>query len=191
MNTSTTPLPTTEFKGSAHPVSRNIERIARLERDEKASHTLGTRFSLAVTNAAGTPLFAALHVLLFAGWMIWNCVAPEPDRFDPYPFGLLTMAVSMEGVILAILVLITQNRMSRQSDQRDHLNLQVDLLAEQEMTVVLRLLARICEQVGVPLTGLEREEAGKLMTATDLDHLIRAIGNWEETSVGQDPVGRV
>jgi uncharacterized membrane protein len=118
--------------------------------------------------------------------MTWNAAAPQAYEFDPYPFGLLTMAVSMEGVILAILVLITQNRMSAQSDQRDHLNLQVDLLAEQEMTVVLRLLGRICEQVGVPLSGLEREEVRKLMSATDLDHLIQAIGNWEEAP-GQEP----
>jgi uncharacterized membrane protein len=171
--------PPSGVHASAHPASRNIERIARLERDEKASQTLGTRLSLAVTNAAGTPLFAVVHVLLFTSWMTWNAAAPQAYKFDPYPFGLLTMAVSMEGVILAILVLITQNRMSAQSDQRDHLNLQVDLLAEQEMTVVLRLLGRICEQVGVPLSGLEREEVRKLMSATDLDHLIQAIGHWD------------
>jgi uncharacterized membrane protein len=88
-------------------------------------------------------------------------------------------------VVLAILVLITQNRMSAQSDQRDHLNLQVDLLAEQEMPVVLRLLSRICEQVGVPLSGLEREEVRKLMTATDLDHLIQTIGSWDQAAEEQ------
>ena len=75
--------------------------------------------------------------------MIWNSFAPSPWRFDPYPYGLLTMFVSMEGVILAVFVLITQNRMSQQSDRRDHLDLQIDLLAEQEMTMVLRILSKI------------------------------------------------
>jgi hypothetical protein len=75
--------------------------------------------------------------------------------------------------------------MNAQSDQRDHLNLRVDLLAEQEMTVVLRRLGRICEQVGVPLSGLEREEVRKLMTATNLDHLIQAIGSCDQATEEQ------
>jgi hypothetical protein len=67
-----------------------------------------------------------------------EALAPPPFRFDPYPYGLLTFIVSLEGVLIATFVVIKQNRMAVQSDQRDHLNLQVDLLAEQEMTAVLR-----------------------------------------------------
>ena len=109
--------------------------------------------------------------------MAWNVLAPGHLRFDPYPFGLLTMAVSMEGVLLAILVLITQNRMSAQSDRRDHLDLQIDLLAEQEMTVVLRLLARISERLGLPVDEREPHDARKLMDPTDIDALMRALGD--------------
>jgi Protein of unknown function (DUF1003) len=68
----------------------------------------------------------------------WNALASPALRFDPYPYGLLTFIVSLEGVLIATFVLTKQNRMAAQSDQRDHLNLQVDLLAEQELTVILR-----------------------------------------------------
>lgn len=158
------------------PATRNIERVARLEREQHAAAGPGTRLSLVITDAAGTPACAALHLALFSSWMAWNALAPPALRFDPYPFGLLTMTVSMEGVLLAILVLITQNRMSAQSDRRDHLDLQVDLLAEQEMTVVLRLLARIAERLGLQIEDLEAEDARKLMDTTDVDALIRALG---------------
>jgi uncharacterized membrane protein len=163
-----------------HPASRNIERVARLEREQHAAAGPGTRLSLIITDAAGTPRCAAFHLALFTSWMAWNALAPPALRFDPYPFGLLTMAVSMEGVLLAILVLITQNRMSAQSDRRDHLDLQVNLLAEQEMTVVLRLLARITERLGLRMDEIEAEDARKLMDTTDIDALIRALGQREE-----------
>src|SRR3954447_112181 len=167
-----------------HPATRNIERVARLEREQHQTAGAGTRLSLVITDAAGTPACAALHLALFCSWMAWNALAPTALRFDPYPFGLLTMAVSMEGVLLAILVLITQNRMSAQSDRRDHLDLQVDLLAEQEMTVVLRLLARIAERLGVGMDEIEAGDARKLMDTTDVDALIRALGQRHEDPSG-------
>ena len=59
------------------------------------------------------------------------------------------MIVSLEGVIIATFVLMKQNRMSRRSDQRDHLNLQIDLLAEKEITKMLQLQRLICERLGI------------------------------------------
>jgi len=169
------------------PAIRNIERIARLEREQHQTAGAGTRFSLVITDVAGTPQCAAFHFALFSGWMAWNVLAPAHLRFDPYPFGLLTMAVSMEGVLLAILVLITQNRMSAQSDRRDHLDLQIDLLAEQEMTVVLRLLARISERLGLPVDEREAHDARKLMDPTDIDALMRALGDRHDQHSDEPP----
>jgi uncharacterized membrane protein len=154
---------------------RNVAEIARLESEEVAALTLGARVSLAITNVAGTFAFAASHVMGFLLWMLWNSFGPEPLRFDPYPYGLLTMFVSMEGVILAVFVLITQNRMSQQSDRRDHLDLQIDLLAEQEMTIVLRLLSRISDRLGVGPDDPEREETRKLMEHTNIFELMEEL----------------
>ena len=87
----------------------------------------------------------------------------------------MTMIVSMEGVILAVFVLITQNRMSRQSDRRDHLDLQVDLLAEQEMTMVLRMLSRISERLGVSADDREQNATRQLMEDTNIYQLMEEL----------------
>jgi uncharacterized membrane protein len=87
-------------------------------------------------------------VLLVAGWTAWNGLAPNGWRFDPYPYGLLTFIVSMEGVLIATFVLIAQNRMSRRDQERDHLHLQIALLTEQELTVALGLLRQVVDHVG-------------------------------------------
>jgi uncharacterized membrane protein len=154
------------------PAARNVEEIARLERETAGHPTVGERISLAITDAAGTFTCVALHVLALSAWMGWNSLSPQPWRFDPYPFGLMTMFVSMEGVLLALMILITQNRMSAQSDKRDRLDLQVDLLAEQEMTMVLRLLSRIADRLGVSSDDSERAQARQLMEETNVYELI-------------------
>jgi len=154
---------------------RNVEEIANLERENRESITFGEQLGIAVTNAAGTATCAIAHLAVFVAWTAWNIVAPSSLRFDPYPFGLLTMIVSMEGVILAILVLITQNRMSTQTDRRDHLNLQVNLLAEQEMTMVLRMLDRISQRIGAGSDDREHDEARELMERTNIYELMEEL----------------
>lgn len=155
--------------------ARNVEEIARLERGEVAGLPSTERLSISITSAVGTFASAALHVTLLAGWCAWNTLASSRLRFDPYPFGLLTMLVSMEGVVLAILVLITQNRMTAQTDRRDHLELQVNLLAEQEMTMVLRMLGRISDHLGVAPDDRERAEARELMEETNIYELMEEL----------------
>jgi len=75
--------------------------------------------------------------------------------FDPYPFVLLSMVVSVEAIFLATFVLIKQNRMSQRADHRAHLDLQVNLLAEREMTVVLQILQDISTRLGVAVPDRE------------------------------------
>jgi uncharacterized membrane protein len=155
--------------------ARNVDDIAHLERAAKHTASLGERISVAITSAAGTPASALIHAMVFGSWMLWNSLGPTALRYDPFPFALLTMAVSMEGVVLAVLILITQNRMSLQTDRRDQLNLQVDLLAEQEMTLVLRLLHRISERLGAGPESSERDEAQRLMQPTNIHDLMEAL----------------
>jgi uncharacterized membrane protein len=159
----------------SNAAAKNVAEIARLEQDESRRLPLSERASFAVTSKAGTFAFAMLHVLLLPAWCVWNAFASPDLRFDPYPFGLLTMIVSMEGVVLAILVLITQNRMSEQSDRRDHLNLQVDLLAEQEMTMVLRMLSRISDHLGIRPDDQDTAEARQLMEQTNVYELMEEL----------------
>ena len=71
------------------------------------------------------------------------------EPFDPYPFSLLTMIVSLEAIFLSIWILISQNQMTRQADRREHLDLQINLLAEQESTATLRAVHGIAHHLGV------------------------------------------
>jgi uncharacterized membrane protein len=155
--------------------ARNVAEIARLEERESRELPLSGRVSLAITGRVGTLTGTLLHAGAFLSWCLWNLVAPDPLRFDPYPFGLLTMIVSMEGVLLATLVLVSQNRMSVQSDQRDRLNLQVDLLAEQEMTMVLRMLNRIGDSMGIRPDDREQQATQQLMEETNIYQLMEEL----------------
>ncbi len=112
---------------------------------------------------------------VFIAWAGWNALAAQSLRFDPYPYGLLTFIVSLEGVLIATFVLIKQNRMAAQSDQRDHLNLQVDMLAEQEMTLMLRMLRRISERLGIEPEGPEEARAAKLAEETNVFDLVQTL----------------
>jgi uncharacterized membrane protein len=155
--------------------ARNVHEIAELERRELRDLPLSDRISFEVTSRLGSFTVVVLHLMALLSWALWNTVGPPNLRFDPYPFGLLTMIVSMEGVLVALLVLVTQNRMAAQSDQRDRLNLQVDLLAEQEMTMVLRMLGRISDHLGVQPDDAEQSDARELMEHTNVSELMEQL----------------
>lgn len=157
------------------PTADNIRAIIDLERKAVAASSWSARVSDAISRFAGSLWFVLCHLTVFVVWAVWNATSPEHLRFDPYPYGLLTFIVSMEGVLIATFVLITQNRMAAQSDRRDHLNLQVDLLAEQEMTLVLRLLRRIAERVGVEPESADHARAEKLAEETNVYQLMQTL----------------
>lgn len=167
--------PHANARGAADPAAENIRTIVEVERQALRQATLGERLGQAISARVGTMTFVAVHAALISSWIAWNLFAPEAARFDAYPFGLLTFIVSLEGVLIATFVLIAQNRMSRQSDQRDHLELQVSLLAEQEMTLVLRQLRRITERLGIPPETQEEDLAAKLTEETNVYELVRSL----------------
>jgi len=116
-----------------------------------------------------------MHVLGFTAWVLVNAGwLPGIKPFDPYPYILLTMFVSMEGVLIATFVLMKQNRMSRRADQRDHLNLQIDLLAEKEITKILQLNRLLCDHFGI--REAERDhEVKELSRDTAVERLAREL----------------
>jgi uncharacterized membrane protein len=160
---------------SEDPATANIRAIVEVERKTLAASRWSDRVSDAISAFAGSLSFVLCHLLAFTAWAGWNALAPEGLRFDPYPYGLLTFIVSLEGVLIATFVLIKQNRMAAQSDQRDHLNLQVDLLAEQEMTVMLRMLRRISEHLQIAPDQPEEARAAKLAEETNVFDLVQTL----------------
>jgi len=122
-------------------LEENVQAIKAWERAILLARTRAEQLSdwIACT-AASTPVLL-LHVVWFTLWISANAgVLHSVKALDPFPFPFLTMAVSLEAIFLALFVLASQNRLARQSDKRSHLDLQIDLLAEREMTAVLSLL---------------------------------------------------
>ena len=140
------------------PAQENIETVARLEQQFLEERSLVERVGDSIGTFAGSMGFVVLHVIVFTLWFLINTRwIPGIPAFDPYPFILLSMCVSVEAVLLSTFVLMKQNRMAKRADRRNELNLQVDLLAEKEATKTLQLLQRICEHLGIPDAGRESE----------------------------------
>jgi uncharacterized membrane protein len=166
--------PELSARATSESARKNIETVVRLEEEAGKNRSLGERISDIFTRFMGSMTFVVLHLILFAVWFSVNLgVTPFPV-FDPFPFGILTLIVSAEGVLLAIFVLITQNRMSRQANQRAHLNLQISLLAEQETTKLLQKVQRIVDRLGIEDPARD-PEIGRLAEDTHLETLAEEL----------------
>jgi len=84
-----------------------------------------------VTDFAGSLKFVYLHSVWFGIWIVLNIgLIGAGLKFDPFPFGLLTMIVSLEAIFLSTFVMVSQNRQSRRSDLRAQLDFETNLRAE-------------------------------------------------------------
>ena len=99
------------------------------------------------------------------------CPAGAPSIRSRFSF--LTLVVSLEAIFLSIFVLISQNNLTRQSERRAHLDLQINLLAEQESTKTVALLERIAVQLGVPMPTEHSDS--ELATPTDIREVVRSL----------------
>jgi len=118
-----------------------------------AHRTNGEKMADWLTKNFGSIGFLILNLIFFIFWVLFNLgFFKNVVAFDPYPFNLLTTFVSLEAIILAIFVLISQNRASRIDELREEIDLQIDILAEQEITKILRLQKMILEKNGIDLS---------------------------------------
>jgi uncharacterized membrane protein len=149
----------------------NINTVIQLEEQSRKDRTLGDRLSDSIASFVGSMSFVALHLVWFMVWVFLNAGF---IKFDPYPFALLCMIVSLEGVVLSTFVLIKQNRMSERADQRSHLDLQINLLAEKEITKVLQLQRLICRQLDIKEAEADKEVL-ELSNVTAVKNLAREL----------------
>jgi uncharacterized membrane protein len=156
-----------------HPVARNVQAIAALEREALDDRTPVDRLTHAVTRIAGSQAFILAHLIWFTAWVVVGSTHPS---FDPYPFSLLNLIVALEAVFLTSIVLMTQNHMTRLADRRAHLDLQVNMLAEQELTAMLHMLNGLCTRLGVTVTPHD-QHVEQLLTETDVHKIAVALEN--------------
>jgi uncharacterized membrane protein len=80
-----------------------------------------------ITAFSGSMVFVYVHVVWFTAWIVLNVTI---WRFDPYPFGLLTLVVSLEAIFLSTFVLLSQNREASRSDLRSEIDFETNVLSE-------------------------------------------------------------
>jgi uncharacterized membrane protein len=170
---------------------RNIELIAQLEATKAAERSPADRIADAITHFCGSMAFVYVHVAWFGGWMLWHFLPglPQAIRFDPYPFQFLTFVVSLEAIFLSTFILISQNRQNQLSELRNHLDLQINLLSEQENSKVLAMLEALLRFHGLVQPD---PEIASLAEATQPDMLIQQIEqslehNQQEETVPEKP----
>src|ERR1044071_3911355 len=119
------------------------------------------------TALLGSNLFLFVNLLIFITWIMINTGhIPGVEPFDKFPFSLLTTSVSLEAIILAILVLSSQNRASRVADLREEVQLQVNILTEEENTRMMWMLVLLLQKNGIPVP--EDKRLQEMLRETDV-----------------------
>lgn len=122
--------------------------MVALKAAHAADRNLVERFADALIRIASSTPILLLHLAWFGLWVLWNTGVLGLRQFDPYPFGLLTMIVSLEAIFLSIFVLIGQKREAAIAELREELTLQVNLRMEAEVTKTLQLVAGLYTRLG-------------------------------------------
>jgi uncharacterized membrane protein len=160
---------------SPNQIQEHIDTILKHEQEFLARRTPGERLGDSIASFVGSFNFVAVHVLVFGCWIVANTLRISViPHFDPVPFSLLGTFVSLEAILLASFILMRQARLARRADERDHLMLQILLLAEKEITAVLRMDRQIAAKVG--LTGIAGDkEIRELGLQTSIDEVAQTI----------------
>ena len=158
----------------------NIESIAQIEQEFVRQRSRVDCIGETISRYAGSIGFAVAHVCGVAAWMAINAGVTSFRPFDPYPFSFLGVLVALEAVFLSTFVLMSQKRQARQDEHWAHLNLQIGLLSEQEMTKMLQMLTLVCNRVGVK-TSQDRE-LKEMVEKTPIAHLAQELAQNLENS---------
>lgn len=153
---------------------QSIKAVSDLEHAALARRTAAETFSDLVVSQAGRPWVIALHALWFGVWMLWNSIrVPGFGAFDPFPYMGLTTIVSLEAIFLSLFILVSQNRATRRADERAHLDLQINLMAEREATKMLGLLQALCAHHG--LAEAADSEVDEMLRETEPASIAREL----------------
>jgi uncharacterized membrane protein len=156
-------------------VTANIRSVAEMQSTLEHRRTVVDRLADVIGGFSGSMTFVFLHVAFLAAWFLFNTLPLGLHHFDPYPFILLCMIVSVEGVLLSTFVLMKQNRMQYRADMREQLDLQVNLLAEKEVTKTLQLLRAICQKLEIEPNFENDPELLEMASVTSVDMLAERI----------------
>lgn len=156
-------------------VENNIKAIESLRIQEDKQASRHQRLIERTTGLLGRPRTIYILLTLTVGWMLWNEIAPRYGWrcLDAPPFFWLQGLVSLVALLLTTMVLTTQQRALRQQEQRSHLDLQINLLAEQKIAKLIELV----EELRRDLPIIDREDlVAKAMTqAVDPGNIVSVL----------------
>jgi uncharacterized membrane protein len=166
---------------SRQTTEKNIESILKLEEKDERELSAFHRVSHAVGWFVGTVYFVLFQCVFVLSWIALNTrLFGNGHAFDPHPFPLLSTMLALEAVLLTSFVLIRQNAIDLRSERRNHLDLQINLLAEKEATSILNILREIADHLDVDVQkDAEREELAK---DTAVESIARDLRSKEKKS---------
>ncbi len=168
-------------------VEQNIHSLLLAGKQSEAARGRQEKAADWLTLFSGTMIFVYIHGAWFIVWMLLNAGVAGLPTFDPFPFGLLTMMVSLEAIFLSTFVLISQNRSAALADRRSDLDLQTNLLTEHEITRVLRLTKAVSDHLGLRVDDDEAElvELEKDVGPDEIEEELE-----KQSAIGQGPARR-
>ena len=152
-------------------IQSNVARVVKLEAAQKENRSVGEKLSEFIAAFCGSMTFVWVHVIWFGGWVVVNSAVPV-YHFDPFPYTFLTLVVSLEAIFLSTFILISQNHETELTERRNHLDLQINMLAEQESTKTLEIVQAIALKVGVTF---DDESLQHLLEPMDPEKLVKQI----------------
>jgi uncharacterized membrane protein len=157
------------------PIQKHIDLIAKHEQEFLSRRTWDERVGDSVSSLVGSLTFVAFHVILLLVWITTNTgLMFHIKPFDPPPFPILDLLLSFESILLASFILMRQSRLARRSEERNHLELQLMLLTEKELTANLSISREIAKRLG--LGGvLDHHEINQLSEEISVDHMAESI----------------
>jgi len=156
-----------------HEISRHL--IQSLEAKALKKRPFSVKIADNLTSLFGSISFLLLNALFFGFWLLANSgKVPGITPFDQFPYPMLTTVVSLEAIILTLIVLMSQNRQSLISSLREEIDIQVNLIAEREITKILQLLKEYLKVRGVKIEDPEMEDMLKEIDESYLERKLEA-----------------
>jgi uncharacterized membrane protein len=158
-------------------VKRNIDTIAKVEKDFLQEQSQAVKIGHLIAEFGGTLSFALVNLAAFALWILVNSgILPIVTPFDPYPFNLLALILTLEAILFGIFILMSQNNLRIRDEQRMHLSLQLSLLIEQELTELLQMQKKGFERLNV-LDEAEVKKTEELQEPVHVETVVKELEN--------------
>jgi uncharacterized membrane protein len=162
---------------------QDIESVASIRARAEQRLDRHQRMMEVLTTALGRPRTVYVTLSMVAGWVAFNLVMPNLfgwRRIDPPPFFGLQGIVALSALLMTTLVLITANRQTRNAEERSHLDLQVNLLAEHKVAKLIALVEELRRDLPMVRDRIDRE-ADSMQEAVDPAAMLAALEGTSET----------